>query len=111
MGRKGKKFVEGLVYLGRILGPFRRKVVGWKLGETLEAELVETALNSALIMRKPDRGLYFHSDRGSQYQRASRLPLRTASTTSRDCFDPELRFLLVDIVAAVRVRDVVRLRH
>jgi transposase InsO family protein len=43
----------------------------------LEAELVVTALKNALMMRKPDRGLYFHSDRGSQYSSQAVLkPLR-----------------------------------
>jgi transposase InsO family protein len=56
---------------------FSRKVVGWKLGESLEAELVVTALRNALVLRQPDRGLYFHSDRGSQYSsEAVRKPLR-----------------------------------
>jgi len=69
--------VEGWLYLAVILDLFSRKVVGWKLGETLEAELVVTALKNALMMRKPDRGLYFHSDRGSQYSsQAVRKPLR-----------------------------------
>jgi hypothetical protein len=55
---------------------YSRKVVGWKLGETLEAELVVTALGNALMMRTPERGLYFHSDRGSQYSsQAVRKPL------------------------------------
>ena len=68
---------EGWLYLAVILDLFSRKVVGWKLGETLEAELVETALANALIMRAPDPGLYFHSDRGSQYSsQAVRKPLR-----------------------------------
>ena len=36
-----------------------------------------TALKNALMMRKPDRGLYFHSDRGSQYRSQAVLkPLR-----------------------------------
>jgi putative transposase len=68
--------VEGWLYLAVILDLFSRKVVGWKLGETLEAELVETALANALLMRAPDPGLYFHSDRGSQYSsQAVRKPL------------------------------------
>jgi len=68
--------VEGWLYLAVILDLFSRKVVGWKLGETLEAELVVTALKNALMMRKPDRGLYFHSDRGNQYSsQAVRKPL------------------------------------
>jgi putative transposase len=69
--------VEGWLYLAVILDLFSRKVVGWKLAETLEAELVVTALKNALMMRKPDRGLYFHSDRGSQYSSQAVLkPLR-----------------------------------
>ena len=54
-------------YLAVILDLFSRKVVGWKLGETLEARLVARALRNALILRQPNPGLYFHSDRGSQY--------------------------------------------
>jgi transposase InsO family protein len=69
--------LEGWLYLAVILDLFSRKVVGWKLGETLEAELVVTALQNALTMRTPDRGLYFHSDRGSQYSsQVVRKPLR-----------------------------------
>jgi transposase InsO family protein len=59
--------LEGWLYLAVILDLFSRKVVGWKLGETLEAELVVVALKNALRLRQPDQGLYFHSDQGSQY--------------------------------------------
>jgi putative transposase len=68
--------LEGWFYLAVILDLFSRRVVGWKLGESLEAELVVTALRNALILRQPDEGLYFHSDRGSQYSsQAVRKPL------------------------------------
>jgi putative transposase len=67
---------EGWLYLAVILDLFSRRVVGWKLGESLEAELVATALRNALVLRQPDEGLYFHSDRGSQYSsQAVRKPL------------------------------------
>jgi len=59
--------LEGWLYLAVILDLFSRKVLGWKLGETLEAELVALALKNALSLRQPDPGLYFHSDQGSQY--------------------------------------------
>src|SRR5438132_10621500 len=68
--------LEGWLYLAVILDLFSRRVVGWKLGETLEAELVVTALRNALVLRAPDPGLYFHSDRGSHYSsQAVRKPL------------------------------------
>jgi len=68
--------LEGWLYLAVILDLFSRRVVGWKLGESLEAELVVTALRNALVLRQPDDGLCFHSDRGSQYSsEAVRKPL------------------------------------
>src|ERR1700756_4426773 len=68
--------LEGWLYLAVILDLFSRRVVGWKLGESLEAELVVTAPRNALMLPQPHRGLYFHSDRGSQYSSdAVRKPL------------------------------------
>ena len=68
--------LEGWLYLAVILDLFSRKVVGWKLGETLQAQLVVAALKNALVLRQPDPGLYFHSDQGSQYSSdAVRKPL------------------------------------
>src|SRR5690606_9193698 len=42
-------------------------IIGWKLRDTLHADLVTDALQSALLQRPTTPGLYFHSDRGSQY--------------------------------------------
>ena len=58
---------EGWLYLAVILDLYSRRVVGWKLGESLQADLVSTALHNALVLRQPGPGLVFHSDRGCQY--------------------------------------------
>jgi transposase InsO family protein len=58
---------EGWLYLAVILDLFSRRVVGWKLGDSLATELVETAWQNALVFRQPPRGLIFHSDQGGQY--------------------------------------------
>jgi len=55
------------VYLAVVLDAFSRRVIGWALGRTLEAELAVTALRMALIERQPTPGLVHHSDRGVQY--------------------------------------------
>jgi putative transposase len=55
------------VYLAVVLDAFSRRVIGWALGRTLEAELAVTALRMALIERQPAPGLVHHSDRGMQY--------------------------------------------
>jgi putative transposase len=58
---------EGWLYLGVVLDLFSRKVVGWAMGETLEASLAVKALEMAQVTRKPAPGLLHHSDRGVQY--------------------------------------------
>jgi putative transposase len=55
------------VYLAVVLDAYSRRVIGWALGRTLEAELAVTALRMALIERQPPPGLVHHSDRGVQY--------------------------------------------
>jgi transposase InsO family protein len=55
------------VYLAVVLDAFSRRVIGWALGRTLEAELAVVALRLALIERQPSPGLVHHSDRGLQY--------------------------------------------
>jgi putative transposase len=55
------------VYLAVVLEAFSRRVIGWALGRTLEAELAVAALRMALIERRPAPGLVHHSDRGVQY--------------------------------------------
>jgi len=58
------------VYLAVVLDAFSRRVIGWALGRTLEAELALAALRMALVERKPQPGLVHHSDRGVQYASA-----------------------------------------
>lgn len=58
---------EEFVYLSVVLDAFSRRVIGWALGRTLEAELAVLALRMALAKRQPPPGLVHHSDRGVQY--------------------------------------------
>ena len=55
------------IYLAVVLDAFSRRVIGWALGRTLEAELAVAALRMALMERQPAPGLVHHSDRGVQY--------------------------------------------
>lgn len=50
-----------------VLDAYSRRVIGWALGRTLEAELAVAALRMALLERQPAPGLVHHSDRGVQY--------------------------------------------
>ena len=50
-----------------ILDLFSRKVVSWSLADHMRTEMVIEALDRAVGPNKPQPGLIFHSDRGSQY--------------------------------------------
>jgi transposase InsO family protein len=56
----------GWVYLATVLDLASRRVVGWAMRDTLDAELAIGALHMALSARRPAPGLIHHSDRGSQ---------------------------------------------
>ena len=58
---------EGWLYLAVLLDLGSRMIVGWAMGETLEASLSVAALRMALARRNPEAGLVHHSDRGVQY--------------------------------------------
>lgn len=61
------RLLTEFIYLAVVLDAFSRRVIGWALGRTLEAELAVSALRMALEERKPPPGLVHHSDRGVQY--------------------------------------------
>lgn len=59
---------EGWLYLTIVLDLYDRKVIGWALSETMEAEETTiAALKMALNNRSVGEKMTFHSDRGSQY--------------------------------------------
>ena len=59
---------EGWLYLAVIMDLYSRRIVGWAMSSSIDTELVMRALDMALMMRKPPRGLLLHSDQGSQYR-------------------------------------------
>lgn len=66
------------VYLAVILDACSRRVIGWALGRTLEAELALAALHMALARGRVTPGLVHHSDRGVQYASKDYIELLTA---------------------------------
>jgi len=72
--------LEGWMYLAVVVDLFSRRVVGWSMAEHMRVDLALGALEAALGKRAPSqRGLVFHSDRGSQYaSKAYRAALEAA---------------------------------
>ena len=58
---------EGWLYLATEMDLYSRRIVGWAMGDRLDAKLVIEALGMAITQRRPPAGLLHHSDRGSQY--------------------------------------------
>ena len=57
----------GFAYVAIILDAWSRRVVGYAIGRSIEAQLAVAALKAAIERRHPPPGLVHHSDRGSQY--------------------------------------------
>jgi transposase InsO family protein len=84
---------EGWLYLAGFLDAATRRLVGWSVGETLEASLVCQGLREAQTRHRPKEGLIIHSDRGSQYASGAYRQLlqdiRAVPSMSRraNCYD------------------------
>jgi putative transposase len=57
----------GWLYLAGIVDVYSRRAIGYAMDRYRDEQLVETALDMALLSRQPGSGLLHHSDRGSQY--------------------------------------------
>ena len=58
---------EGWIYLAIVMDLYSRRIVGWAIDKHMKQDLVIRAMVMAYNLRQPNRGLVFHSDRGSQY--------------------------------------------
>lgn len=77
---------EGFLYLALVTDRWSRKIVGFKLGKSLEVEVVLQALNLGLKSLQAGEKPIHHSDRGCQYashafvQRVKQAGLRMSMT-------------------------------
>lgn len=56
-----------VVYVAFVIDVFARRIVGWRVLNSLKTDIVLDALEQALYSRTGIGGLIHHSDRGSQY--------------------------------------------
>jgi len=84
---------EGWLYLAIVMDLYSRRIVGWHISKRMTRDLVEQALIKAHNLRKPAKGVVFHSDRGSQYTSTgfrnlvSRLGCRASMGDVGACWD------------------------
>jgi putative transposase len=60
---------QGWLYVAFVIDVFARRIVGWRVSNSMQTDFVLDALEQALYARQPEQsdGLVHHSDRGSQY--------------------------------------------
>lgn len=58
---------KGWLYLATVIDLYSRKIVGWSMSSNMKASLVNDAITMAIWARKPNKGIIWHTDRGSQY--------------------------------------------
>jgi putative transposase len=58
---------QGWMYLAVVLDLFNREIAGWSMRKRITKDIVTEALTMAVKRKRPQKGLIFHSDRGSQY--------------------------------------------
>ena len=84
---------EGWLYPVAVQDVYSRRIVGWSMADHMRAELVCNALQMALAQRRPDPGLIWHSDQGSQFvalafgQQARAAGVAQSMGSRGDCFD------------------------
>jgi putative transposase len=84
---------QGWLYLVAVQDLYSRRIVGWSMQDHMRAELVSDALEMALAQRRPDPGLIWHSDQGSQFvslafgQKARAAGIAQSMGSKGDCFD------------------------
>jgi putative transposase len=84
---------EGWLYLVAVQDLYSRRIVGWSMADHLRTELVTDALQMALAHRRPDPGLIWHSDQGSQFvslafgQQARAAGIAHSMGSRGDCWD------------------------
>jgi putative transposase len=60
---------QGWLYVAFVIDVFARRIVGWRVSNSMHTDFVLDALEQALYVRQPEQSdaLVHHSDRGSQY--------------------------------------------
>ena len=80
-------------YLAVVLDLYRRRVVGWALSTSPDAQLAVKALENAYEQRGKPQGVMFHSDQGCQYtsrlfrQRLWRYRMKQSMSRRGNCWD------------------------
>jgi putative transposase len=84
---------EGWLYLAGVKDVFTCEIVGYAMGERMTKDLCLSALQLAIVCKKPAAGLIHHSDRGSQYcskayqEQLKKQGMQASMSRKGNCYD------------------------
>ena len=103
---------QGFVYVAFVTDVFSRKIVGWRVSNSLRSDLALDALEQALHARSDLDGLVHHSDRGVQYlsirytERLAEMGIEPSVGSKGDSYDNAL----AETINGLYKAEVIRLK-
>ena len=100
----------GFVYTAFVIDVYARRIVGWRVSNSLRTDLALDALEQALYSRTGTDGLIHHSDRGTQYlsirytERLSEAGLESSVGTVGDSYDNALAETIIGLYKTEVIR-------
>ena len=108
---------RGVVYVAFVIDVFARRIVGWRVWNSLRTDLVLDALEQALYSRTGTQGLVHHSDRGSQYlsirytERLAQAGIESSVGSVGDSYDNALAESIIGLYKTELIRHRGPWRH
>jgi transposase InsO family protein len=100
----------GFVYVAFVTDVFSRRIVGWRVSNSLRSDLALDALEQALHARSDLDGLVHHSDRGVQYlsirytDRLGEMGIECSVGSKGDSYDNALAETIIGLYKAELIR-------
>ena len=100
----------GFVYTAFVIDVYARRIVGWRVSNSLRTDLALDALEQALYSRTGTDGVIHHSDRGTQYlsirytERLSEAGLESSVGTVGDSYDNALAETIIGLYKTEVIR-------
>ena len=103
---------RGFVYVAFVIDAFARRIVGWRVSNSLRTDIALDALEQALYDRRIGRGaLVHHSDRGVQYvsiryaERLSEVGITPSVGSVGDSYDNALAETVIGLFKTELIRQ------
>ena len=102
---------RGSVYTAFVVELFSRKIVGWRVSNSLRTDLALDALEQAIYARDDTDGLIHHSDRGSQYlsirytERLAEAGIDTSVGSVGDSYDNALAETIIGLYKTEEIEN------